>query len=76
MENLTDELINNEIMKLRKEIYDLHEPLLSQKYNTDVYKFSWNYFSAAPLISSFNRKSLDMLVEACERAKIWLEGTG
>lgn len=63
------EMMNAEITKLRKEIYDeCYLELMSMYDEIDVKK-ALLYFYAIPIMNSLNRKSFDMLKECCEVAK-------
>ncbi len=67
------EMFNQEITKLRKEVYDLSESILIGEFCPNDYERAWIYFKAVPIMNSLNRESLEMLVECCLMAKQYRE---
>jgi len=68
-----DEMFNKEITKLRREIYEAYESAMITQFCPNDYQAAWRRFNSVPIMDSLNRRSLEMIVEACEAAKRYRE---
>ena len=79
MERLEDEyllrieIMNDEITRLRKTLWETQKDTLLLQYTDEVVKRSLIYFGAIPSLNTYNRDHIELILEACEAAKTFFK---
>lgn len=67
------EIMNDEICRLRKALWETQKDTLLLQYKDEVVEKAFNNIQYLPSLSTYNRDHIELFLEACEAAKTYFK---